>query len=144
MRSPHTLDRLRDAVRIVELRRVVHHEQAARLEVNMNDRPWFRFRPYGHPARGAKGDQRDRKAVANLVQIVVVRGDTVTAVTIQVEPDGVERHAEAVDHAARRVQKCAGHRGRRRIEPKVAHQPRHIDLPLVHHPPLAPPLHGAA
>ena len=63
----HGLHRLRHAMGIVELRRVVHHEQAARLEVDVNQlaRPFLRA--YGHAPRRTKRNEGNREAFANLV-----------------------------------------------------------------------------
>src|SRR5688572_3757313 len=94
-------------MRVMELGRVVHDEETARLQVDMNHAPWLRLRAYGHAPYGAKRHERDREPFANLGQVIVVRGDAIPAVTIEVEAHAVEWHTEAVTQAARNVQDCA-------------------------------------
>ena len=128
----------------MELRRVVHDEQAARLEVHVNHAAWRRLRAYRHAPRRAKREERNRKAFANLVQVIVVRGDAVAPVAVQVEADAVERYSSAGNHARGSAQDGWRREGRRRIEPEVGHQPRHVNLAVVHQPALGSPLDAAA
>src|SRR5215207_10572974 len=82
--------RLRDSMGVMQLGRIVHHEETAGLQVDMNQAFRGRLGPDGHASRGAKLYQRDREAFPKVVQVVVVRCDAVAAVTIQVQADAVE------------------------------------------------------
>jgi hypothetical protein len=63
----------------MQLRRMVHHQEAARLEIDVDRAPRRPLRTYGHPPRGAERHQRDRKAFTNFIEMIVVRGDAVAA-----------------------------------------------------------------
>src|SRR5437660_700882 len=76
--------------------------------------------------------------------MVVVRGDAVAAITVQIQTYAVERRADAVDYASRRIQDGGRREAGWLIEPEVANQPRYVDLAVVHHPPLGAPLDDAA
>jgi hypothetical protein len=60
-----------------------------------------------HAARRAERDERTRKTVAQLVQVIVVRCDAVASVTIEVQTGGVEVHAQVGPHARRRCATAA-------------------------------------
>lgn len=77
-----TLVGLRHAVRVMELRHVIHDEQAAGLQIDMRRPTWCGVRADCHAARSAERDERNRKAFAKLVEVVIVRGDAVASVTI--------------------------------------------------------------
>ena len=140
----HLRRRLRHGVRIVKLRHVVHHEQAAGLEINMNDSPPPRLCAYGHAPCGAERNEGNRETMAKLAQMIVVCSNAVAAVTVEVQPNTVERHFDAVGDAPGSVENHGRRRGGWWVEPKVTDQPRHIDLAVVHQAPLCPPLHSDA
>src|SRR5688500_10469623 len=99
---------------------VVHHEEASRLEVDMQRPPRRLLCADGHPARGSKREQRDGKAFADLVEMVVVRRDAVATVAVEVQADAVEGNAEAVTDAIGRIDDYRRRGVGRRIEAEVA------------------------
>src|SRR5215467_13155661 len=133
------LSSFRHAMRVVKLRRVVHHEEAARLEIDVYCALRRLFGTDGHQACRAKRDERDRKPLLDFVEMIVVRRHAVTAVAIEVQADAVERHVEPFDRALRGTPNRLWYRDLRLVQPKTRHQAWHVDLTLVHHSPLCMP-----
>lgn len=78
---------------VFELRLVGHHQQTTRFQIEI-ERPARHVLPANrHPARGAERNQSDRLADGEFTQRVVVRSYAVRPVTVQIEPDAVERGA---------------------------------------------------
>jgi hypothetical protein len=71
--------------------------------------------------------------------MVVAWRHAVPAVTVQIEPDAVERHAEMGDDAPGRVQNCCRRRVWCGIETVVSEEPWHVYLAIVHFAPLGSP-----
>ena len=78
----HRRRRFRDGVRIVELRQILHDEKDAWLEVNVNGTPRRGLLANRHPPRRPEREQRDREALPDLVQMIIVGRDTVAAVPV--------------------------------------------------------------
>ena len=76
--------------------------------------------------------------------MVVVWRHAIAAVTVQVEPDAVERHAEMGDDPPGGVQNCRRRRVWCGVETEGAKQPRHVYLAIVHFAPFGSPPHTAA
>src|SRR5690606_10319145 len=85
-------------VLVGQLRTVAHHQQAAGLELHLQGTARRCVRAYRHPPRGAKRKQHHRMAGHQHVQLVAVRCDTVIAVPVQVQANGVERCIHHVAH----------------------------------------------
>jgi hypothetical protein len=102
---------------------------------------WRSVRADCHAARSAERDERNWKAFAKLVEVVVVWGDAVVSIAIQVQADGVEGYAKVGAHARRRSEDRRWRVAARRIKPVVTDESRHVDLAVVHLPPHLAPTH---
>ena len=128
---------LRDAVVVMELGLPAHHEQAARLQVDVEHAPRGALRADHEPARRAEGQQRDRLALDEVRELVVVRRDAVVLVAVEVEADAVIRRAGG--RANERKRFAEGFGQRRVVGTVVRAQARHVDFALVHHATPATP-----
>ena len=84
----------------MKLRIVFHDQHTAGLEIDVNHPSRLGCCSYGHAPSGAERKERDRKAFANLVEVVVVWRDAVAAIAIEIETNAVKGHGERVHHAA--------------------------------------------
>ena len=89
MRSPTRSAVFGHGMCVVKLRCIVHDQEAARLEIDMDHAPRRPLRAYGHPPGRAERDQCNGKPRPNLVEMVVMRVDAVPAVRIPVEADAL-------------------------------------------------------
>lgn len=68
----------------------------------MQHAPGRLFGADGHATRGAEGEQGDRLTVLQIDELVVVRGDAVAVIAIEIEAEAVE---ERVDRGLDRYQR---------------------------------------
>lgn len=98
----------------------------------------------GHPPSRAERQQRNRKSLTKLIQMIVVRRYAVAAVPIKVQSNAVERHFKTGADAAGRVKDGVRDPIRRRVEPEMADEARDIELAVVHLATHGSPGHGGA
>src|SRR5216683_5548312 len=132
---PDRVRDLRDAVGVMELRLVAHHQEAAGFEVDVQAAPRRRLRADRHPPGGAQGQERDRKSLRELVEMIVVGGDAVAPVAVPVEADAGEAYTRAREDLAGRLADGRGHAfalAGVAPETEVRGEARHVDVAVVH------------
>jgi hypothetical protein len=89
-----------------------------------------------HPAHGTQREERNGMALFQFVQMVAVRRNAVTTVTIPVESDAGEGDVELLNDPGRSLQD--GRRRRRRgwVQAVVGYQTWYVDFAVVHLPSL--------
>ena len=143
----HRFGNLRNAVRIVNLRRIAHHEQTARLEIEVERVAGGLLRADDHPPSCAERKQRDRRSLNELVQVIVMRRDAVAAVAIAIEPDAVERRTNGLNYVLRgfgAVYSGTGPSGRSKPKGYLERRPRNVHFLFVHRSALRAPVDAVA
>src|SRR5688572_20615483 len=68
----HRCSRLRHGMRVVQLGLVVHHQETARLEINVDDSRAFGFRADGHLPGSTERNQRNRETRTEFAEVVIM------------------------------------------------------------------------